>query len=496
MPIKISNTQRTFDSTCTLSSNLTQNGMTEPIYRDIVEYADPRYLITYIVAGAKSPWDLSGMNTKTKIGLIPDSKTVGANGYRYRKQGRITTNNVINSQVGTSDSDGGFRLSLKTNYLVPGMNVKFYNRKFHARVVGLPTGSDGNWIYEFKSIDGTVFDWNVHVAPQAGEKTCFGMFTTYGEASVTGYGRSFFPEEYINHLSIQRKTIALSGDALTDVTWTVMDGNGKTAKGWRYTKERQAKIQFLMEDEWIKWFGRSSMVDPNTGALLTTPRLKDKDTGNDIIQGNGVIAEIEGGNESWGSGPDGFATWDDFADMMKTLKKKSMNAQLTGKRWICVTGSDGFSNMQRVAAEKFVQLGGQINVEINNKTGGADISVGANFGTINFEGNALTVVEHPMFDDELAWSELGSDGSPVQSGMYVFIEANVNGNTNMEILTKGAYGINRSMLATYLNGMTGINDMPVVSPVDGLQYHMLKHDGLFIYNTESCGIIHRTGSIT
>jgi hypothetical protein len=42
------------------------------------------------------------------------------------------------------------------------------------------------------------------------------------------------------------------------------------------------------------------------------------------------------------------------------------------------------------------------------------------------------------------------------------------------------------------NGMTGEGGKTVTSSVDAKVYEILKQDGIFIYNTTSCGLLHRT----
>lgn len=476
-----------FDKTCTVSSNLTQNQQKMPIIRDIVQYAEPRMLSTMIVSGATKPWDLVGDRTKTKIGVVPSGKLIGDNAYRYNIQGRIQQKSVINAVVGTPGADGTFQLSLRDNYIVPGMVVTFHNPQMQARVMGLPSGSGTNYIYTFQSVDRTVFVAATHINGQVGEKTCFGGFTAYGERSLRGYGRSHYPDQFINHLTIQRKTIALSGDALTDVLWYSFNGT----KGWKYMKERQSNLQFMMEDEHHKWFSRSTMRDAN-GVLLAQSNLIDPETGEQIIIGDGIIEQIRGGNEMDGSGLDGFATLDDFRDMMGQLEKKS-NA-VYNKRWYVVTGTDGYGNAQEVLRDYWIlNLGGVSNHNGGNSgVGGDEISVGSDFNTLNINGNQLVFCKHTLFDDEERWGQRGNDGKLIQSGMYVILDAGmVDGTSNMEILAKGAFGINRSMVTKYINGLTGAEG-DTVSSVDALEYNMLKQNGIFIYNTQSCGIIHKS----
>ncbi len=220
------------------------------------------------------------------------------------------------------------------------MNAVFYGGRFTARVMGYPVGTSGNYTYTFQSPNGEIFNYATHVAPQPGVKTCFGSYTSYGEASLRGYGRSHFPDTYINHTTIQRKTVSITGTALSDVLWYEVESENGPIKGWMYEQLQQARAQFLMEREYQRWFGISTMKDAN-GALLAVPRLIDPETGKGIIAGDGLEEQIKGGNEIYGSGVNGEATEDDFADMMKAIRKKS--DMVSGLTYVFVTGEDGFS---------------------------------------------------------------------------------------------------------------------------------------------------------
>ncbi len=477
---KIQTISGQWDETCTRSSNLILNQMKEPVIRDVIMYAEPRMLSTLIVSGAKSPWDTVPGDTKlkTKIGTIPKADLIGGNAYRYKIMGRIQNKSVINGQIGVSGADGTFQLSIKDNYLTPGMNAIFYDPSIQARVMAQPTGGPGAWIYTFQTVDGTVFNYAIHVNPQAGQKTVFGAFSSFGERSLRGYGRSHYPDEFINHLMIQRKTIAMSGSALTDVLWYQL---GQT-KGWMFEKERQSRLQFMLEDEHAKWHGRSSMKDA-TGNLLNVSRLIDFETGEEIVQGDGVIPQLEGGNEMFFSGINGTPTIQDLKDMMTMLVKKS-NA-IKGKVWYVVTGIEGYASAQELLRDYAVNsLGGQ-----STPQGSDEWNVGYDFNTFNFAGNKLVFVQHPNFDDEDRWSARASDGTLIMSSMMVFLDMGMDekGRRNIEIKAKGAYGINRTMVSAYINGLTGDSD-DVLSSVDAKEFNMLKEDGIFIYNTQSCGI--------
>jgi hypothetical protein len=481
--MKIQTIQGKFDDTVTMSNNLTENALKKPFLRDIMEYADARMLSTLIVSGAKTPWDLRTGDTeaiKTKIGKIPADKMVGDNAMRYKVQGRIQQKSVVIAQVGTTGTDGTFVLTMRDNLLYPGMMTKFYRDHFYARVMGAPSKVAGGWNYTF--YNGTeIFSSTTHLHP-TGESYAFGAYTSYGEGSLRGYSRSFYPSEFINHMTIQRKTMGLTGDALSDITWFVAED----AKGWRYTKEIQLRLQFLMENEHAKWDGASNMKDVN-GNLLAHSLEVDPETGYDIVRGDGVIPQMMGGNEHYGSGVDGRQTMEDVIDMVKTLEKRSNSVY--GKLWYVITGTDGYYHAQNLLRDYNVTyMGMRTNASQTNNIGGADIPVGGNFDTFNIAGNQLIFVKNTGWDDPEKWFETSASGYKVRENMWLFLDPGTVERPNIEILSKGAYGYNRSMVETYINGLTGGSEKPLHS-VDAVSFEMLKQDMIVIYNTMTCGII-------
>jgi len=454
--------------------------MKDPVVRDIMEYVDTRMVSTMIVSGIDSQY--TAKSKPTKIGMVDKSKSIGSNGYRYRVMGRIQRKSTIIAQVGASQSSGEFTLRLRDNLLYKGMVVRFYSG-LQAIVVSGPTGAQGNYTYVFQTTNGNVFVMATDVNAQPGEKTCMGGHTAYGEGSLKGYSRAFSGEEYENHMTTQRKTFSLTGDALSDTT--IVEINGK--KGWFFTKENQGKVQFMMEDEYAKWFGVSTMRDAN-GTLLAQSRLTDPETGNPIIIGDGLVEQIRGVNDLAPSGTDGMPTMDDFKDMM-TLLKKNANKDFTN-HWYVVTGTDGYNHAQEILRDYWLNF-------LGGRTPNGDqeeIEVGADFNTFKWVGNRVTFVLHPMFDNDELFPTLAADGNITQSGSYIWLNNGFNGQTgerNVEILTKGANGVNRSMVINYVNGLTGWMDKMSSSSVDALEVNWLKEDMIVAYNTASCGLMNK-----
>jgi hypothetical protein len=62
--------------------------------------------------------------------------------------------------------------------------------------------------------------------------------------------------------------------------------------------------------------------------------------------------------------------------------------------------------------------------------------------------------------------------------------------SNIEIIPKGAYGVNRSNITTTINGMTGLPG-DAITEEDAWKMAMLKQDLLVIYNTKKWIIIRK-----
>lgn len=493
LPGQIKVKEGKWSPTCTTESNLVENQMKAPAIRDFIEMTNQRMLSTLIVSGAATQYGLGFVPTRINDVVDSTAKLIGNNAYQFDVWNRIQRPCTLVQQIGTTQADGTFQVSTKENYWYPGMNVLFHGQGFQARIMSAPTGSQGNHIWTMQSPDGALFDWNTHVAGQAGIKTAFGATSSYGEKSLRGYGNSAFPDSFIQHMTIQRKSVSISGGANTDVLWYEWANGAKgnaPLQGWRYAAEQQNDAIFMQEDEFKCWDGISSMKS-STGTLLAKSRLTDYETGLPIIQGDGILQQIGGGNETYGSGTNGEATIDDIIDMLKSIRKKSN--KISGLMHICVTGEDGFSNAQRqMAGLPIFQTVRQVQiVNQNSQIGGAKVDVGFNYQSFNIDGDQVLFIKHPDWDNDQKYTERGQDGKLLKSSQMVFMTTNVGTKKNIEILAKGARGINRSMISAYLNGMTGDSKGTILSQEDAMTYAMLKENMIVVYNANLCGIINK-----
>ena len=475
----------TFSADCTLESDLIRNQQKFPAIRQMLERVDQRQLTTLLTSGAIGPYGID-INKPTKFGKIKEGQAIGDNSLRFNVMGRIQKATTILSQVGGTNADGTFQLIMKDNYIYKGQMVVFYGNRFSAMTMSEPTKVAAGWLYSFQHPQKEIFVFATHVAAQpSGTYTCFPSTTGYGEKSLKGYGRDQFPDTFIVDMTTQRKTVSISGDAATDVLWyEYMSSNGPV-KGWKFEKVRQAESQWAMENEYAKIFGISTMKNSD-GSRAGVANLTDNETGNGIIMGDGIEEQISGGNELYGSGVNGEATEDDFVDAMKLLTKQS-STSTTGVNIIFMTGIDGYYNAQKKMARFIATQNAQLKQDV---TGGAEIEVGYHITKMNFAGSSVSFVQHPLFDDELRFPERGNDGQLIMSSTYIGGDLGSFMDSNIEIIPKGAYGINRSNITTTINGMTGLPG-DALSEEDAWKMAMLKQDLLVIYNTKKWIIIRK-----
>lgn len=496
---KIQIVEGTWGDESTTHLNLTNANALDPSkgYDKVITYAEKRYLMTFLTAGATNGAFTVPRTTdayKTRIPQVPKGELIDGKAWKYSIMGRIQraaeilgTAAIGTPTAGGQSSGGFFSLKMADGYLQPDMNTIFYNGKM-AKVYGQPRKAPGYYIYTFQTFPGETFSWDTWVGAQPGRKTCFGGYSTHGERSIKGYGRVHYPNQYINHMTIQRKGAAITGDANAEkILWYMVQKGDESSKGWIYWIEAQARAQFLMEDEYQKWWGKSTMKD-SLGNLLTTPSMIDPETGMPITAGDGMIEQIKGANDVEASGSDGLAVWDDFSDLLREVKKH-MN-DTGGKLLYFVTGADGIENVHNQALAN-----GRTNYNLTQMItqtgaiGGASPAIGFNFQTLNINGQTCVFVENPMMDDAEKFPRRLSNGRLAMSNTYYLVDASQNetGRPNIEIRTRGRQGVNRNMVYFYLNGMTG-DGVPQTS-VDGKEFQMLKENMFVMYNTKSSGII-------
>lgn len=479
-----------FSEECTTENDLMRNQNLFPEVKRMMYQVDQRQLSTFLTSGAVGPYGINA-NVDSKFGKAPEGTPIGSNNLQFSVMGRLDQPSTILQQVGASGSDGSFQLLIRDKYIYKGHNVQFGNAgRYQAWVTVEPTKTGAGYLYTFQHKQGEVFVYATHAAPNAnGQATCMAVSTSYGEGSNKGYSRTMYPDRFIVDMTTQRKSVSITGDAANDITWyDYMGQKGMVRAGWKYEAVRQGEALFAGENEYEKWFGISTMKNPDGTRRAVSP-IVDVDSEGVVTSGDGVEEQIAGGNEIYGSGVDGNATAEDFIDLQKVLVKKSNSAN-SKVNLVFVTGLDGFYNFQQQASRLAASLNGQI---FQTVAGGAEnVQAGYTFTTINYGGSTITCIVHPMFDDIEKFPATGADGKSIMSGTYFGGNLEGSRGPNMEIIAKGGNGGNRSLITADLKGMTGIGSGTIITQKDADTYAMLRQDLIVIYNTQNWAVIRKS----
>lgn len=478
--------------TCTTQDSLIANQASKPVVRKLLEFKNKRYLMQLLTSGAlqgKGSEYFINSDQVTKVPLlkVPEVGGIGSNAYQFDVIGRIERAATIKNQIGASGATGGFTLLMLDTYLYPGQMCRF-SSGYQARVQSYPTGSaSAGFVYNFQSPSGTPFVFATHVGSI---KTCFPMFTAYSEGSLNSDSRAKFPDRFIQHMTIQRKTCSITGGAKSDVLWYEYENVPDSRLGWMPWQISQAMAQMNEENERQKWFGVSSMKNAD-GSLATVSNAGvDPGTGLPIIIGDGFEEQVSNGNIIIGNGVNGEVTEDNFADIMTAMQLQSN--QINGITWVAITGTLGFANAQK----KMVNLAGNQNITVfqsasqSSEAGGGRLDMGYTFARFNINGNSMVFVVNPIFDDPQMFPEVGADGKSLMSNSYFFMAIGGKDTPTIEIMAKEANGVNRSWVAASLIGLSG-SAGTVLSEQDADKYAMLREDLLAIYNTQCCGIAYK-----
>lgn len=475
--------------TCTTQNDLIINQATKPVYRKMLERRNGRYLMTLLTSGAMGPLGFNDVDTKVPMVdniKVKEAAGIGNIAYRWDVLGRIEKKATVVSQSGSSGVTGAFTLKMLDTYLYKNQVIRMPSGR---RAITLSQGSGSSasgFLYNFQMTDGTAFVFSTDIGNY---KSVFPEYTAYSEGSLKSDSRDKHPDTFMNFMTIQRKTVAITGSAKSDVLWYEYADGEKI--GWMWWKANEAKAQFAMENERQKKFGISSMKGAN-GALLTQSSYgNDPETGLPIITGDGAEEQISASNVFVASGVNGEATIDDFTNAMTTMVVGSN--QVNGVTWVSITGTTGFVNAQ----QQMINLAGNQNVQLMqmvtqqaDKSGGAYVDMGYTFAKFNFAGNSMWFIIDPMFDDTEYFPEVGADGKSLMSGSYMILGVNTTDKPTMEIMCKEANGVNRAHVEANYVGLTGSKGQ-VLSEVDADKVAMLKEDMLCLYNPSLFAMLYK-----
>ena len=301
-----------------------------------------------------------------------------------------------------------------------------------------------------------------------------------------------YPSTHQNWLTTMRKKCSVTGKDLTDVTW--IENNG--SKLWYFTREQQMMDEFMYQQELQRWYGRKSVTDTTVqrpGAYTSSVLGTSGTMATSMVSGDGLLAQIDSSNQA--SYSMGSLTEDIITEFIAKISLNATSAE--GNEWVVFTGTEGRLAFHRAMKDLIVAPAGAMAGGTMKGTSG-DVSLGANFVSYSALGNKITVAHCPVFDDPNLHSTAGGtnsfgDNRLKESAKMVFMDfGKTSGISNVELVTKGAEGVNRSMIKKYVAGMVNPYDqkaMLAANADDKFECHVLSETGIVVRNPLSCGIL-------
>ena len=481
----------------------------------------PRYSATYLME---------------RTGRFASEKVLGDNSFEWKVMGRynaptfsagwISTDGVTfvgstagsgaasvsGTAVAAADADGDviyLRGDGDTSGRTPNFLNKFDMIRFQSGAVGLvledPTPSaaqssaNGGIAVTAASYDVKIEMIDATANPlQLTDVHADAIFASIGSAFPNGsngadVGENYvYPSTYKNYLTTSRKKISVTGKDITDIMW--IENNGHRL--WYFTKEQMMMDEFMYQQELQRWYGRTSITDTTVqrpGAITSSLSGLSGVQSSSIVTGDGLLAQIDSSNQA--TYTLGALTEDIITEF---LAKLSLNTtQSEGNEFVVFTGTEGRLAFHKAMKELVIAPSGSF-------TGGSmvgvngDVELGANFTSYMALGNKITIAYCPVFDDQnlhstAAGANAFGDNRLKESAKMVFLDfGRTSGVSNIELVTKGAEGSNRSFIKKYVAGMINPYDqssMMAANADDKFEAHVLSESGIIVRNPLSCGIL-------
>jgi len=459
----------------------------------------PRYSMTYLLERTRR---------------MASEKVLGDNSYEWKVMNRLNRKTMVET-VGTpaGGSGGG---ACAAGVKIPA--IKFENSSGGGAedwfnlydVVRFPSGGTALVVTDASS---NAYALEAITALTAADNTVGSVVGRIGSAFPAGSAGSdvgennAYPDTYKNWMTTNRKKCTITGKDATDVSW--VENNGQSL--WYFTKEQHMMDQFMYEQELQRWYGQNSVATAATNYSATntdiitdiaagtyadgSARAASATNDGSFVIGDGVLAQIAASNQASYSA--GTLTEDIITEF---IGKISLNATAAdGNEWVVFTGTEGRIAFHRAMKDLIVApAGAMTGGSMADVKAGSDISLGGNFTSYYALGNKITIAYCPVFDDPHVHGASGGTNSfgdtrLKESMKMVFMDfGSTSGVSNVELITKGANGINRSLVKKYVGGMVNPYDtksMMAANGDDRFQCHVLSETGIIVRNPLSCGIL-------
>ncbi|MBR9682120.1 MAG: DUF5309 domain-containing protein [Candidatus Aenigmarchaeota archaeon] len=439
-----------------VENSLAQNLLLFPQISKKIIREFPQYSLTYFTEG---------------LGRYADEKIIGGNAFEWWIQGRLSRpQTATGTTSGTGVSGTPFTVEFKENFANKADILRFENGEQALITSSVQTAGGYTYTMVLQTADATA---TFTAANAAAGKQSGVIGNAHTESSEKGYGNLVYPDKYINYLSICRQAGEISGSAMTDVTWVESGGQ----RLWYFTAESQIREKFMYEMELKRWYDKIS-VDSNGNPTMYAD-------GKPVYTGDGLLAQIDGGNMATYVPP---LTEKEITNFLADLRYTNGE---TNAKYLVFTGTAGLREFQQAMKDFYITDGSVLYYDADMSD---DIKLGGDFLSYKAMGLTMTLVHNPLFDDPNLHHDLAPDGLPKESYKMVFVNFGVlpEGVSNLEMLVKGAEGINRGFIVKYIDGMVNPfnqNSMTAANSKDAFSVEYMSHTGVVLRRPKSCGIL-------
>lgn len=473
-----------FDSKTMVDSNsLAQALMTRPDLSTTVANAiGDKFYLQYLTQG-------SGRVAK---GEVPNKfKYVGNSQYKWFLMGDLTHPVTITADATPATNIGinftPFSITVSEPYFAEGDVVQFKSG-VQARIQdnGKPLGGpEGDHTYSCVIVSASSTDTVPATDVEAGALVVF-YYTAFEEGSEGGSSKRAFPMSFENQLTTSRWTWSMTGSAATDVMVLQMKTDkGNTYNLWMHYEEFIQTKLWMQQSEYLRWYGKYNRT--TQGEVMLPGK-----NGRPVLVGAGVLDQIAGSHERTYSLES--ANEDLFREFLIDIQIASKEAE--NKKIMMFTGSGGM-NVFHKAMKEAQQAAQIVDTHFVSKTT-LGLKFGENFVTYKgLHGTELTVVYNPLFDDRNKHPYLHpKTGLPYESYRMVFLDfSDYDGDPNIEMVTKGKDGQDRSMQMWYTAGGvtpeyerdSGMAKVLRSHGRDTFECYKLSETGIMVKNPLTCG---------
>jgi hypothetical protein len=375
-----------------------------------------------------------------------------------------------------------FIVAFNTSYYNPYDIIKLEDASLLFVTAGPFMVSEGVWEY-------TVRVNTNNMAEGVQEKFCSAgresgpAGKAFPELSDRGYiSTTQANEEHINYLTKVRYDWNWSADAAATkyLIEDIVPHNGKAVRLNYITDElfRAAMEQFHLNKEMELIYGRTTM-DEKGRCFLQDPK-----TGQDIVKGDGIIAQIASSQKQTYSK----LSIGMLEDVMSDLSLRTPKP--TGNTWLMTTGREGYKEFGRIMRAEH-KAGWQLQPNTYVQTKNGKIQLGAEYNAYTFQGNTIVVNVNGVFDHPANPSVKDTNGKASESSKFLFIDMSTyDGVKNIQMIAKDG----RSFITGLVEGIGGEDGKTsgkASSTLDGSSKTIIGSMGVVLHNPYSSMILEK-----